>query len=72
MTSLDFPLGYSFSSAHSLLQNYQSGKMLTGHLKKELITVLQKLVGDHQKRREAVTDDVVKEFMTPRALSFRM
>ncbi|OPL33042.1 tryptophan-trna cytoplasmic, partial [Mytilus galloprovincialis] len=30
---------------------YLSGKMLTGELKQELITVLQKLVGEHRKRR---------------------
>ena len=42
--------------------------MLTGELKKELIDVLQKLVGEHQERRKAVTDEVVKQFMTPRRL----
>lgn len=45
--------------------------MLTGELKKELITVLQKLVGDHQERRRQVTDEIVKKFMTPRALNFK-
>lgn len=60
-----------FLLPHFCLQQYESGKMLTGHLKKELIAVLQKLVGEHQQRRAAVTDEMVKEFMTPRALSFR-
>ena len=46
--------------------------MLTGHLKKELITVLQKLVGEHQERRSKVTDDLVREFMTPRSLNFKL
>ena len=43
--------------------------MLTGELKKMLIDLLQKLVEEHQKRRAEVTDDVVKQFMTPRALN---
>lgn len=46
--------------------------MLTGHLKKELITVLQSLVGEHQTRRDKVTMDVVKQFMTPRPLNFKL
>ena len=46
--------------------------MLTGQLKKELIAVLQKLVGKHQERRAKVTDDVVREFMTPRSLNFKL
>ena len=51
-------------------QDYTSGKLLTGELKKELITVLQKLVGEHQRRRAQVTDEVVKRYMTPRKLKF--
>ena len=46
--------------------------MLTGELKKELISVLQKLVGGHQERRKAVTDDIVRQFMTPRPLNFKL
>ena len=45
--------------------------MLTGELKQELITVLQKLVGDHQQRRKTVTDETVKEFMTSRPLTYK-
>ena len=56
----------------SHLQEYESGRMLTGQLKKELIGVLQKLVGEHQERRAKVTDDVVREFMTPRSLNFKL
>lgn len=44
--------------------------MLTGELKKALIEVLQPLVAEHQARRKGVTDEIVKEFMTPRKLSF--
>ena len=52
----------------SAVQEYRSGQMLTGELKNELVTVLHTLVGQHQERRKAVTEEVVKEFMTPRPL----
>lgn len=45
--------------------------MLTGELKHELIGVLQSLVLKHQERRDAVTEDMVKEFMTQRPLDFQ-
>ena len=44
--------------------------MLTGELKQELIIVLQKLVSEHRKRRAAVTDDLVKHFMSQRPMGF--
>lgn len=53
-------------------QEYESGRMLTGELKKELIAVLQHLVGEHQKKRREVTKEVVKQFMTPRPLNFKL
>lgn len=46
--------------------------MLTGELKQILVEVLQKLVLDHQKKRAEVTDDIVKQFMTPRPLNFKL
>merc|ERR1712198_239574 len=54
----------------SFHDNYSSGRMLTGELKQELIKVLQELVGNHQEARANVSDDVVKQFMTPRKLNF--
>lgn len=51
-------------------KDYSSGAMLTGELKKVLIEVLQPLIAEHQARRKEVTDEVVKEFMTPRKLSY--
>ena len=42
---------------------------MTGELKKELITVLQNLVKDHQEKREDVTNELVQLFMTPRKLN---
>lgn len=53
-----------------VLQDYSSGKMLSGEIKKELISVIQPLVAAHQERRKQVTPDVVKQFMTPRKLNF--
>ena len=44
--------------------------MLSGEIKKELISILQPLIAEHQERRKQVTDEVVKEFMTPRKLEF--
>ncbi len=55
--------------AHTF-QAYESGEMLTGELKQELIGVLQRLVSEHQERRKAVTESVVRKFMTPRPLNF--
>ena len=52
-------------------QDYSSGKLLTGELKAKLISVLQELVAEHQKRRAQVTDDVIDEFMRPRQLKTR-
>jgi len=51
-------------------QDYRSGDLLSGFLKKELIDVLQPMVAAHQKARALVTDDLVKEFFTPRKLNF--
>merc|ERR1712059_163185 len=50
--------------------DYRSGELLSGFMKKELIEVLQPLVAEHQKRRILVTDEVIQEFMTPRKLNF--
>eukprot|EP00745_Piridium_sociabile_P007601 TRINITY_DN15050_c0_g1_i1.p1 TRINITY_DN15050_c0_g1~~TRINITY_DN15050_c0_g1_i1.p1 ORF type:complete len:411 (+),score=120.93 TRINITY_DN15050_c0_g1_i1:98-1330(+) len=51
-------------------QDYTSGELLTGFLKKELIQVLQELTQDHQARRAQVTEEVVKLYMTPRKLKY--
>lgn len=52
-------------------KDYTAGKMLTGDLKKELIVILQKLVGEHQEKRKKVTEETVKSFLTPRALKYK-
>ena len=42
--------------------------MLTGYLKKELIDVVTPLIQEIQERRKTITDEVVAQFMEPRAL----
>ena len=54
----------------SIRRAYSSGEMLTGELKKELITVLQRIVAEHQERCKTITDDMVLEYMKPRKLNF--
>ncbi|CAB3360568.1 Hypothetical predicted protein [Cloeon dipterum] len=51
-------------------QEYSSGAMLTGELKKELITLLTALVGEHQKRRSQVTPEVISQFTQIRKLKY--
>lgn len=51
-------------------KDYSSGKMTSGDIKKELIQVVQKIVEEHKQRRAELTDEIVKEFMTPRKLDF--
>ncbi|KAL1131148.1 hypothetical protein AAG570_012385 [Ranatra chinensis] len=52
-------------------KDYTSGEMLTGQLKQTLIEVLQPIVAAHQQRRAAITDEILREFMTPRELKFK-
>eukprot|EP00884_Botryococcus_braunii_P017734 jgi/Botrbrau1/4644/Bobra.33_2s0015.1 len=47
-------------------EDYSSGRMLTGEIKKELIQVLQELVVQHQEARAKVTDEVIDQFCVPR------
>lgn len=48
---------------------YSSGRMLTGEIKKELIDCITPLVLQHQQQRAKVTDEMVKAFMTPRPMN---
>ncbi len=52
-------------------QDYTSGQLLTGFLKKELIDLITPIILDIQQKRKAVTDDIVAEFMRPRKLAWR-
>lgn len=50
--------------------DYGSGRMMTGEVKKELIACLTDLTREHQERRALVTEEVLKQFMTVRELTF--
>jgi tryptophanyl-tRNA synthetase len=49
-------------------QDFTSGKLLSGEIKSILADVLTPFIEHHQKERAKITDDYVKEFMTPRPL----
>ncbi|XP_077587986.1 tryptophan--tRNA ligase, cytoplasmic [Stigmatopora nigra] len=51
-------------------EDYKSGALLTGELKKILIETLQPIIAEHQARRKEITDETVEQFMTPRPLNF--
>ncbi|NP_001080533.1 tryptophanyl-tRNA synthetase 1 S homeolog [Xenopus laevis] len=51
-------------------QDYSSGALLTGDLKKILTETLQPMISAHQERRKHITEETVKQFMMPRKLAF--
>lgn len=66
-------LEYFLEDAEELMRikkEYESGKMLTGEVKKILIQELQKLIGEFQERRKNVTQEVVEQFFAIRMLEF--
>jgi len=63
---------FQLSLSYRFFLDYTSGELLTGFLKKELIDVLTPIILDFQAKRQLVTDDLVKEFMTPRPLNFKV
>jgi len=50
-------------------EEYSSGRMLTGEIKAELISVLTDMVARHQQARAQVTDSVVEAFMAVRPMA---
>lgn len=52
-------------------ENYRKGELLTGELKKMAITLLQEYVGTFQERRKQVSDEVMRQYMTPRKLEYK-
>ena len=71
---------YGVNSDGKKLKNYQlllknklsssgSGEhWSTAKVKAKLVAVLKELVQEHQERRNAVTDEVVKQWMTERSI----
>ncbi|XP_041465945.1 tryptophan--tRNA ligase, cytoplasmic-like [Lytechinus variegatus] len=53
-------------------EEYSSGRMMTGELKRELVVVLQSLIGDIQEKRRVVTDDIRRHFMTLESLTTKL
>lgn len=51
-------------------KGYSSGALLTSDLKKRLISLLQDLIREHRERRATLTDETIRQFMTPRKLAF--
>lgn len=49
-------------------EEYSSGQMLSGEIKKELIQILQPLVAEHQRKRDLVTKEVLDHFFAVRPL----
>lgn len=49
---------------------YSKGELLSGEIKKIAIETLQPIVADHQAKRKDVTDEILEQFMTPRALNY--
>jgi tryptophanyl-tRNA synthetase len=53
-----------------IYDDYKSGTLLTGELKKMAIEALQSVVETFQDRRKAVTDEVLRSYMKPRKLQW--
>lgn len=53
-----------------IYNDYKSGALLTGELKKLAIEALQPYVAQFQERRKEVTDEVLDAFMKPRKLQW--
>jgi tryptophanyl-tRNA synthetase len=51
--------------------SYRKGELLTGELKKMAITLLQEYVKGFQEQRKDVTDEVLRQYMTPRKLEWK-
>lgn len=54
-----------------LYDDYKKGELLTGDMKKECIKLMQEYVAGYQERRAKVTDELLEQYMTPRALEYR-
>lgn len=52
-------------------ESYRKGEMMTGELKKMAITLLQEYVGEFQTQRKEVTEEIMRQYMTPRKLEYK-
>jgi tryptophanyl-tRNA synthetase len=53
-----------------LAKGYRKGEVLSGEMKQECISVLQKFVSDYQERRSKVDEKVIDSFMIPHKLVY--
>lgn len=53
-------------------QKYATGKLLTSEVKAMLVTEVQRVVKEHQEAKAKITDEELKEWMTPRPLKLFM
>lgn len=51
--------------------DYRKGVMMTGEMKKECITMMNKYVKGFQDARAKVTDEILEQFLTPRKLEWK-
>eukprot|EP01119_Soliformovum_irregulare_P022133 TRINITY_DN7516_c0_g1_i1.p1 TRINITY_DN7516_c0_g1~~TRINITY_DN7516_c0_g1_i1.p1 ORF type:complete len:419 (+),score=75.04 TRINITY_DN7516_c0_g1_i1:969-2225(+) len=51
-----------------IAQEYSSGRMLSGEIKKIVVDTIGKVIGDHQTRRNQITDEHVQGIMKIRSL----
>jgi tryptophanyl-tRNA synthetase len=51
-------------------EQYASGKMLSGQVKKILTKIIQDFVKNHQEKRAKLTDDDVKRFLSAHERKF--
>ena len=52
-------------------ESYRKGELSTGELKKMTIKLLQEYVKGFQDRRKDVTDEILRQYMTPRKLEWK-
>jgi tryptophanyl-tRNA synthetase len=73
--SIDIPYQYltffleDDNKLKQIHDDYSSGTMTSGEIKKELIIVLQEMVGKHQEVKAAISKDILDDFMTPKPLN---
>ncbi|KAG0233348.1 tryptophan--tRNA ligase [Actinomortierella wolfii] len=73
-TEVDIPYQYlSFfleddEELAQIKKNYEAGTMTTAEIKKRCIEVLQEFVGEFQKRKAAITDEVLDQYMSVRPM----
>jgi len=62
---------YDDDKVKKIGEEFGSGRMSSGAIKQALVDVITPLIVQHQEARKKVTDEVVKEFMKIRPLTFK-